>query len=90
MRNHEWLTEFVVKVNRHSRGSGIQEVAVTDDWIPARASLGRNDEPGVGHRRGRITAKDSHNVDGLSLLPVSSLVRNHSQDFIREGGIDNG
>jgi hypothetical protein len=44
----------------------------------------------VGHRQGRIAAKDSHKVDGLSPLPVSSLVRNHSQDFIREGGIDNG
>ena len=42
----------------------------------------------MGHRRGRITAKDSSKVDGLSPLPVSSLVRNHSQDFIREGGIE--
>jgi len=35
-------------------------------------------------------SKHSHEVDGLSLVPVSSLVRNHSNDFIREGGIDNG
>jgi hypothetical protein len=29
-------------------------------------------------------------VDGLSPLPVSSLVRNHWQDLIWEGGMDNG
>jgi len=36
--------------------------------------------------RKKATAK----VDGLSPLPVSSLVRNYSQDFIREGGVNNG
>ena len=61
----------------------------TDCWIPARASFGRNDEDDfkLSHVALQwVTSK----VDGPSPLPVSSLVRNHSQDFIREGGLNNG
>ena len=77
-------TEFVVRVNRHSRGRG-------DPGTGFRLALRLAGMTSLEWDAGETDcSKHSHEVDGLSLVPVSSLVRNHSYDFIREGGIDNG
>jgi hypothetical protein len=83
-------SEFVVKVSRHSHGSGNPGsggAPATGFRLAVRLAGMTSLEWDAGETD---CSKHSHEVDGLSLVPVSSLVRNHSNDFIREGGIDNG
>jgi hypothetical protein len=79
-------TEFV---NRHSRESGNpgKGYAPTAGFQLALRLAGMTI---VVWGPGRDGSPISSKVDGPSLLPVCSFVRNHLRDLIQEGGMTNG